>query len=574
MPPETYSWVNVERIAHDLFQSFGFGEIRPPVIETAELFEKSVGTDTDVGGKELYNWVDSPRANKAMKSVRWKGKMTASKVSQRDSAARLELEREADAGDFDTLPESDRVALRPEATASVCRAYVGHEMQNLPQPVKLYYIGPMFRRERPQKGRFREFYQIGAEVLDNVSTDSRKDPTKELEKDATVDAEVLEMLMTFFDKCGLRGTTLYINSIGHNSPNCRGAYVEKLKTELTKIKDKLGPDSQRRIDINPLRVLDSKLESEQPSIELLPRVADHLCPDCAAHYSAVKRELDLRAVKYEENWRLVRGLDYYMRTTFEITSPGLGSQNAVCGGGRYDGLVELLGGPPTKGIGFAIGEDRLILSLQESSAELQNSFDETLPGFGTALQRPDVAVAGTSTETWDKAVQLAASLRKRGLSVFLPRSGTKLQRVFDAAHRLGVRVAILVGENELKQNDYVIRVLNPLVPDRPRDFPVKTDDVVLFGKIVKLRQALERALLRLAAGKPELDSQRSMLLLVDRLVEKKLLPAKMAGAVKDVLPTLNRTIHGESLASDSVQWALAYGNLLVNELENLNPVES
>ncbi|PYT54206.1 MAG: histidine--tRNA ligase, partial [Acidobacteria bacterium] len=245
----------------------------------------------------------------------------------------------------------DSTTLRPEATASVCRAYIENNMQQLPQPVKLYCIGPMFRRERPQKGRYRQFYQIDAEVLGGSDAPA-------------IDAEVIEMVMTLFNRLGLEGIQLDINCIGDK--NCRPKYVELLRAELSKVKDKLGPDSQRRIETNPLRVLDSKLESEQKIIEKLPRIGDHLCQDCATHYAAVKHELGLRGVKYQENWRLVRGLDYYMRTTFEITAKGLGSQNAVCGGGRYDGLVELLGGPPTKGIGFAIGEDRLILSLLET----------------------------------------------------------------------------------------------------------------------------------------------------------------------------------------------------------------
>jgi len=236
-------------------------------------------------------------------------------------------------------------------------------MQQLPQPVKLYYMGPMFRRERPQKGRYRQFYQIGAEVLERevasgelrVASKEGKEVTssptqagvasKELAKDAAVDAEVIEMVMTFFERLELQGVQLDINSIGDR--NCRPKYVELLRAELLKVKDKLGPDSQRRIDTNPLRVLDSKLESEQTIIAKLPRIGDHLCKECADHYAAMKRELDLRGVKYRENWRLVRGLDYYMRTTFEITAQGLGSKDAVCCGGRYDGLVELLGGPPT-----------------------------------------------------------------------------------------------------------------------------------------------------------------------------------------------------------------------------------
>src|SRR5579859_125905 len=236
------------------------------------------------------------------------------------------------------------VSLRPEATASVCRAYIEHGMHALPQPVKLYYTGPMFRRERPQKGRYRQFYQIGAEVLEMVPPN--QDPAKNIGKDAAVDAEVIEMVMAFFARLGLEGVKLEINSIGDRE--CRPKYVELLRAELLKVKDQLGPDSQRRIETNPLRVLDSKLENEQGIIAGLPKIADHLCANCAAQYAEVKRQLGMRGVAYAENWRLVRGLDYYMRTTFEITARGLGSQNAVCGGGRYDGLVELLGGQPTK----------------------------------------------------------------------------------------------------------------------------------------------------------------------------------------------------------------------------------
>src|SRR3989449_4979521 len=198
------------------------------------------------------------------------------------------------------------------------------------------------------------------------------------------------MVMTFFDRLELQGVQLELNSIGCRE--CRPKYVELLRAELLKVKDQLGADSQRRIETNPLRVLDSKLESEQGIIATLPRIADHLCDDCKTHYAAVKHQLEMRGVIYRENWRLVRGLDYYMRTTFEITAQGLGSQNAVCGGGRYDGLVELLGGPPTKGIGFAIGEDRLILSLQESGkAQKERALDVFIawmgePAYQTAVR--------------------------------------------------------------------------------------------------------------------------------------------------------------------------------------------
>src|SRR3989442_3067438 len=221
-------------------------------------------------------------------------------------------------------------------------------MYAMPQPVKLSCWGRMSRPKPPKAAASRQFYQIGAEVLGG--------------RDApAVDAELIEMLMVYFRKLGLEGARLDINSIG--CENCRHKYVELLREALRKVKDKLGLDSQRRIETNPLRVFDSKLQTEQGVIAKLPHITDHLCADCAQNYADVKRELALRNIAFQQNWRLVRGLDYYMRTTFEIIAQGLGAQNAVCGGGRYDGLVELLGGPPTKGIGFAIGEEPPIPSL-------------------------------------------------------------------------------------------------------------------------------------------------------------------------------------------------------------------
>jgi histidyl-tRNA synthetase len=419
LPPETELWNRVEQTAREVFGTYGFGEIRPPIFEPTELFARAVGLGTDVVSKEMYSFIDNParallaafseqafqtyqmyeisEANRYFFVGAVERFVEAIRLSQQQEqlvldpgaqsetdqlqiliVAHRELDRSPELeksakertlfkqmlSKLDILQFGEKISLRPEATASVCRAYIEHNMHALPQPVKLYYMGPMFRRERPQKGRYRQFYQIGAEVLEALQ--QGQGGAKDIPKDAAIDAEVIEMVMTFFARLGLEGVELDINSIGHNAPNCRPAYVAKLKTELEKVKDKLGPDSQRRIETNPLRVLDSKLESEQAIIATLPRIADSLCDDCVKHYSELQRQLKLREVHFRENWRLVRGLDYYMRTTFEITAKGLGSQNAVCGGGRYDGLVELLGGQPTKGIGFAIGEDRLILSLQET----------------------------------------------------------------------------------------------------------------------------------------------------------------------------------------------------------------
>jgi histidyl-tRNA synthetase len=329
------------------------------------------------------------------------------------------------------IAESEIEALRPEATASVVRAYIEHGMHALPGNQKLYYVGPMFRRERPQKGRYRQFYQIGAEVLGPSDAPA-------------IDAEVIEMLLVLFKRVGLTRTTLYANSIG--CKECRPKYVELLREELRKVKDRLGADSQRRIETNPLRVLDSKLPEEQEIIATLPRISDHLCDACRDHFAKLKDELNLRGIDYQENWRLVRGLDYYTRTTFEVTAEGLGSQNAVCGGGRYDGLVELLGGPPTKGIGFAIGTDRAILSIQESGNLPK------LPGL-------EVFVAWMGTKCYPAAVAIARKLRDAGFAVELPPEEMKFKKSLGLADKLGARYALILGEDEVASGTYTLKRL-------------------------------------------------------------------------------------------------------------------
>ena len=481
LPPETALWNHVEQSAHSVFGKFGFGEVRPPIFEPTELFARAVGGESDIVSKELYGvqeielerlrsfitsaaefapdpnapvfGIFSLRLCQQASDELEDGKIPKTALNLellkqfRERRNAIETDFYEQNGDPSALPShiqllweivkklelGEEISLRPEATASVCRAYIQHNMQQLPQPVKLYYMGPMFRRERPQKGRYRQFYQIGAEVLGGSDAPA-------------IDAEVIEMVMTFFDRVGLTGIELDINSIGHNAPDCRPAYVEKLKAALEKVKDKLGADSQRRIDANPLRVLDSKLEHEQAIIATLPRIADHLCAECAAHYAAVKRQLELRGVFFKENWRLVRGLDYYMRTTFEITGKGLGSQNAVCGGGRYDGLVELLGGPPTKGIGFAIGEDRLILSLQES-------------GKGAAPQGRDVYIAWMGEHAYAAAVRAAKDLRNAGFSVELPPTELKFGKALERADKLGSRYALILGDNEVSEGSWTLKTL-------------------------------------------------------------------------------------------------------------------
>jgi len=480
LPPETELWNRVEQTAREVFGTYGFGEIRLPIFEATELFARAVGGETDIVSKEMYTFEDKPSGlpdpsevppsdyTDAVKHAIKTGQIPAT-VKNRNTVAVLEFQL----ANLEARPEEqerayliwshmagglqlgEEVSLRPEATASVCRAYIEHGMHALAQPVKLYYMGPMFRRERPQKGRYRQFYQIGAEVLETVQPASAKATAggaKDAPKDAAVDAEVIEMVMTYFARLGLEGVQLDINSIGHSAPAvdgknvCRRGYVEKLKAALEKVKDKLGADSQRRIETNPLRVLDSKLESEQGIIEKLPRIGDHLCAECAKHYAELKRQLDLRGVAYKENWRLVRGLDYYMRTTFEITARGLGSQNAVCGGGRYDGLVQLLEGPPTKGVGFAIGEDRVVLSLLETKN-------------GSAAQGRDVYIAWMGEEAQATAIRAARDLRQAGFRVELPPVEQKFGKALGQADKLGARYALILGEDEISTEQWTVKRL-------------------------------------------------------------------------------------------------------------------
>jgi len=510
LPPDTALWNHVERIAREVFGSFGYGEIRPPIFEASELFARGVGGDTDIVSKEMYTFSDRPvdlaplerldDAERYIADLRRRmeigeipNDLRNQEALKRFAAAWRELDEFIATGSSKISDEKlivertwdltikfmgiehlvqlgAELSLRPEATASVCRAFIEHNMQQWPQPVKLYYMGPMFRRERPQKGRYRQFYQIGAEVLERqvasgewrVASEKAKDEAsvnalkKELAKDAATDAEVIEMLMTFFERIGLQATELSVNSIGHAAENCRRGYVAKLREELEKVKEQLGADSQRRIETNPLRVLDSKLEHEQAIIAKLPHIADHLCDECKVHYAELKRQLDLRGVAYKENWRLVRGLDYYMRTTFEITAKGLGSQDAVCGGGRYDGLVELLGGPPTKGIGFAIGEDRVILSLQEQQGKEVASGEWRVASLRAGI---DVYVTWMGEAAYPTALRAAKTLRGAGFRVDMPASELKFGKALERASKLKARFAVILGDNEVQSGEWTVKNL-------------------------------------------------------------------------------------------------------------------
>ena len=312
LPPDTALWNFVEAAVRDVFRAYNFHEIRTPIFESTDLFARGVGEETDIVAKEMFTWEDRGRA-------------------------------ESDKG--------QSLTLRPENTAGVVRAYIEHKLWDRGLN-KLFYIGPQFRRERPQKGRFRQFYQIGAEVI-GPSTSGSESPAR--------DAEILELLATLLDRLGITGWTLELNSIG--TPEDRVKFNEALRKALEPVVGKMCADCQRRAITNPLRVFDCKVPEDQPIIEKLPRISQFLGEASRAHFAEVQEILKSVEVPFTLNDRLVRGLDYYTRTAFEFTHGALGAQNAILGGGRYDGLSEALGGPAAPGIGFAIGEDRLVMSL-------------------------------------------------------------------------------------------------------------------------------------------------------------------------------------------------------------------
>jgi len=324
---------------------------------------------------------------------------------------------------------SQSLTLRPESTAGVVRAYIEHKLGETGQLQKLYYIGPQFRRERPQRGRYRQFWQIGAEVIGPQSSGSES-PLR--------DAEILEMLASLLDELGIRDWRLELNSVGSSEDRVR--YNAALREALQPIKHQLCEDNQRRAETNPLRVLDSKDEADQDLINALPKIADYLGPESKSHFDQVLAALDACGVPYNLNPRLVRGLDYYTRTTFEFTvTTGLGTQNALLGGGRYDGLSEMLGGPKAPGIGFAIGEDRLILTLQ-AQAEADNT--------STAGPKLDAYIAPLTPAQNPASLALARELRAAGMTVEVGDGTFKLRKSFDIADTLA-RHIILLGEDEV-----------------------------------------------------------------------------------------------------------------------------
>ncbi len=395
LPPETETWNFVEAAVRDVFRVYNFKEIRTPVFEDTQLFTRGVGEETDIVAKEMFTWEDRARAQSE---------------------------------------KTQSLTLRPENTAGVVRAYIEHNLGEKGLLQRFYYIGPQFRRERPQKGRYRQFYQIGAEVIGPTSAGSES---------PAVDAEILEMLAALLGRLGIQNWTLNLNSVG--CANDRPRYLEALRAALKDVVHTMCADCQRRVVTNPLRVLDCKVPADQPIIEKLPRMSDYLDESCRAHFAAVQTILTSLGVPFVVDHRLVRGLDYYTRTAFEFTHGALGAQNAILGGGRYDGLSESLGGPPAPGIGFAIGEDRLVMTLQETA--------------GAATRPADVYIAPLGAGMNVHAALLSRELRRAGVIVTLGDESFKLKKSLETAHKLGARYALIVGENEVGSGQFALKNL-------------------------------------------------------------------------------------------------------------------
>ncbi len=380
LPDEIGAWHAVEAAARELFARYGYREIRTPLLEQTELFARGIGAETDIVSKEMYTFND------------------------RDGGS---------------------LTLRPEATAGVVRAVIEHNLTNTDPALKVWALGPMFRRERPQKGRYRQFHQVDVEAFGFTNP--------------TIDAEMIELALAYLDACGVRVHELLLNSVGDR--NCRPAYVERLREALRGRAASLCADCQRRAETNPLRVLDCKVPEDQAVIEGLPKITDHLCADCRDHFAEVRRQLELLGIPYRLSHRLVRGLDYYVRTTFEVTSDQLGAQSSVLGGGRYDGLVKDLGGPDLPGIGFAVGMERLVSLLPARASD----------------GRCDVFLMPLAAAAHDRALVLQRALRAAGLRALLDPEGRSFKSRMKQADKLGARFVVILGDDELARGVWTLR---------------------------------------------------------------------------------------------------------------------
>lgn len=384
LPEEQAYWRYVESKATALCRLYGYQRLDTPAFEDAGLFSRSIGEGTDIVTKEMYVFEDRSH---------------------------------------------NMLALRPEGTAPVCRAYLEHGLGNLPQPVKLYYFAAIFRYERPQAGRYRQHYQFGFEAIG--------------EADPALDAEVIDMAWQFFKSLGLSDLYLYVNSIGCRE--CRLAYLKNLKSYYSKRVDKLCKDCQTRFEKNTLRLLDCKQPTCQEAADGAPKSADSLCAECGAHFEAVKKYLDSLGLPYQVNHRLVRGLDYYTKTVFEIQPPGEGSQSALGGGGRYDDLIEELGGESTPAIGFASGMERVVLNLKRQKVAVPDA------------QKPDVFIACMGEQAKLEGVKLASALRREGVAVAGALSDRSLKAQLRQADSLGSKYAAIIGDEEIRSGSVTLR---------------------------------------------------------------------------------------------------------------------
>lgn len=387
LPDEQVYWRFLEARAEDVAARFGYERINTPAFENANLFVRSVGEATDIVEKETYTFEDRG---------------------------------------------GDLVSLRPEGTAPVCRAYLEHGMHNLPQPVRLFYMGDFFRYDRPQAGRYRQFHQFGVEVIG--------------EADASVDSEVIELAWLVLESLGVKDVTLLLNSIGDST--CRPRYVDELQAYYRSRADELvHDDCIRRLETNPLRLLDCKNGACQPLIEAAPGSVDYLCDDCSQHWDSLLGGLNALGRSYEIDKRLVRGLDYYSRTVFEIVPPKDGQQSTLVAGGRYDGLIELLGGRPTPGIGFALGVERVLAAIRENEEPIARDV------------RTKVMVAHMGDEAKVAGMMLCAELRQGGMAAVLGPAGRSLKSQLRYASSIDSTHAVIIGERELESGSFVLRNL-------------------------------------------------------------------------------------------------------------------
>ena len=384
LPEEQKYWRYIQSKATDLAHRYGYGRIDSPVFEDSGLFIRSVGEGTDIVEKEMYTFEDRG---------------------------------------------GDSVTLRPEGTAPVCRAYLEHGMHNLPQPVRLYYFCPVFRYERPQAGRFRQHHQFGVEVIGDA--------------DPSVDAEVIELAWQLMDNLGLRDINLFVNSIGDSE--CRPQYVDRLKAYYTDHYSQLCQDCRNRLERNPLRLLDCKVEACRALGAAAPRSVDHLCVECQEHWDKLLSYLQSMGIPYQVEHRLVRGLDYYSRTVFEIQPADVGAQSTICGGGRYDGLIEQLGGKHTPGVGFGSGLERLALNLKRSEVPVPDE------------PKPTYLVINVGDAARPAAQELAAKIRLAGVGAILGNGSRALRGQMRQANALGIPWALVLGDDEIQRGEVVVR---------------------------------------------------------------------------------------------------------------------